>query len=114
MLTQVSSNVYILPFDSHRDRPNLGYIHGEKYSVLVDAGNSPAHLNAMLEAIDEAGLPKPKIALITHWHWDHTFGMHAFSGTTMTHAKTNEILSGLTQWQWTQEAMAERLSTGEE
>ncbi len=114
MLNQVSPNVYILPFDSHRDRPNLGYIHGQKYSVLVDAGNSAAHLNAMLEAIDEAGLPKPEIALITHWHWDHTFGMHAFSGTTMTHAKTNEILEGITQWQWTPEAMAERLKTGEE
>ena len=114
MLNQVSPNVYILPFDSHRDRPNLGYIHGEKYSVLVDAGNSAAHLNAMLDAIDEAGLPKPEVALITHWHWDHTFGMHAFFGTTMTHAKTNEILEGITQWQWTPEAMAERLKTGEE
>ena len=114
MLNQVSPNVYILPFDSYRDRPNLGYIHGQKYSVLVDAGNSAAHLNAMLDAIDEAGLPKPEIALITHWHWDHTFGMHAFSGTTMTHAKTNEILEGITQWQWTPEAMAERLKTGEE
>lgn len=114
MLTQISENVYILPFDSHRDRPNLGYIHGEKFSVLVDAGNSKAHLNTMLEAVEAAGLPKPEIALITHWHWDHTFGMHAFPGTTMTHTKTNETLNNLTRWQWTPEAMAERLKTGEE
>ena len=114
MLTQISPHVYILPFDSQRDRPNLGYIHGEKFSILVDAGNSRAHLNAMLEAVDEAGLPKPEIALITHWHWDHTFGMHAFSGTTMTQTKTNEILSILTKWEWTPEAMDERLKTGEE
>lgn len=114
MLTQISPHVYILPFDSQRDRPNLGYIHGKKFSVLVDAGNSSAHLNVMLEAIDEAGLPKPEVALITHWHWDHTFGMHAFRGTTVTHAKTNEILSGLTKWEWTPEAMDERLKTGEE
>lgn len=114
MLAQISPHVYILPFDSQRDRPNLGYIHGEKFSILVDAGNSKAHLNAMLEAVYAAGLPKPEIALITHWHWDHTFGMHAFPGTTMTHTKTNEILSILTKWEWTPEAMDERLKTGEE
>ena len=114
MLTQISPHVYILPFDSQRDRPNLGYIHGEKFSILVDAGNSRAHLNAMLEAVDEAGLPKPEIALITHWHWDHTFGMHAFPGTTMTHIKTNEILNTITEWEWTPETMAKRLETGEE
>lgn len=114
MLNQISPHVYILPFDSHRDRPNLGYIHGEKFSILVDAGNSKAHLVTMLEAIDAAGLPKPEIALITHWHWDHTFGMHAFPGTTMTHAKTNEILNALTKWEWTPKAMDERLKTGEE
>lgn len=114
MLTQISPHAYILPFDSQRDRPNLGYIQGEKFSILVDAGNSRAHLNAMLEAVDEAGLPKPEIALITHWHWDHTFGMHAFPGTTMTHTKTNEILSALTKWEWTPEAMDQRLKTGEE
>lgn len=114
MLKQVSPRVYILPFDSNRDRPNLGYIHGEKFSVLVDSGNSKNHLNTMLNAIKKAGLPDPKIALITHWHWDHTFGMHAFPGTTITHTKTNEILNNLTQWQWTRETMAERLKTGEE
>lgn len=114
MLTQISPSVYILPFDSHRDRPNLGYIHGEKFSMLVDAGNSKAHLNKMLEAVEAAGLPKPEIALITHWHWDHTFGMHAFPGTTVAHTETNEILSTVSRWQWTPEAMDERLETGEE
>lgn len=114
ILTQVSPHVYILPFDGVRDRPNIGYIHGAKFSILIDAGNSPAHLNAMLAAIDAAGLPKPKIALITHWHWDHTFAMHAFSGTTIAHKKTNEILGELTNWKWTADAMAERLKTGEE
>ena len=114
MLAQISPHVYILPFDSQRDRPNLGYIHGEKFSLLVDTGNSKAHLNTMLKAIKDANLPAPEIALITHWHWDHTFGMHAFSGTTVTHTKTNEILNGLTKWKWTPEAMNERLKTGEE
>lgn len=114
MLTQVSPNVYILPFDSDRDRPNLGYVHGDNFSVLIDAGNSKSHLETMLDAIKTAGLPEPKLALITHWHWDHTFGMHAFSGTTITHTTTNGILKELTAWEWTEAAMAERLKSGAE
>ncbi|AKG74920.1 MBL fold metallo-hydrolase [Salinicoccus halodurans] len=114
MLTQISPHVYILPFDEERDRPNLGYIHGKNYSMLIDAGNSPAHLQKMLQEIEEAGLPAPKIALITHWHWDHTFAMHVFDGLTIAHKNTNDILDTLTRWEWTEEAMAERLRTGEE
>ena len=114
MLSQISPHVHILPFDEERDRPNLGYIHGEDYSMLIDAGNSPAHLEAMLEAVSASDLPAPETVLITHWHWDHTFAMHAFPGLTVAHAKTDSILGTLTEWEWTEEAMAERLRTGEE
>ncbi|WP_411842781.1 MBL fold metallo-hydrolase [Salinicoccus sp. HZC-1] len=114
LLTQISSHVHILPSDAERDRPNLGYIHGQNYSMLIDTGNSQAHLQMMLHEIEKAGFPAPKIALITHWHWDHTFAMHAFDGLTVAHRKTNQILGTLTQWEWTEEAMAERLRTGEE
>ncbi len=114
MLIQISPHVYILPFDEARDRPNIGYIRGENYSMLIDAGNSPAHLATMLQSIEREGLPVPKIALITHWHWDHTFAMHAFEGMTVAHKRTNDILDTLTEWEWTEEAMAERLRTGEE
>ena len=30
--------------------------------------------------------------MITHWHYDHTFGMHAVSGFSIAHEKTNEFL----------------------
>ena len=114
MLSQISPHVYILPFDKERDRPNLGYIHGSNYSMLIDAGNSPAHLKAMLDAVSASDLPAPKTVLITHWHWDHTFAMHAFPGLTVAHQKTDRMLGTLTEWEWTEEAMAERLRTGEE
>ena len=40
--------------------------------------------------------------------------MHAFDGLTVAHRKTDQILGTLTHWEWTEEAMAERLRTGEE
>lgn len=30
--------------------------------------------------------------MITHWHYDHTFGMHAVSGVSLPNEKTNEFL----------------------
>ena len=113
MLTHVSPYVYILPFVIDRDRPNLGYVHCDYFSVLIDAGNSKSHLETMLDAVD-SGSSGTKLALITHWHWDHTFGMHAFSGTMITHTTTNGILKELTAWEWTEAAMAERLKSGAE
>lgn len=29
---------------------------------------------------------------ITHWHWDHTFGIHHFHGLSISNRKTNEFL----------------------
>lgn len=113
-LKKISPNIYILPFDKERDRPNIGYIHGEKYSLLIDTGNSPAHLNDMLNEIKLLDLPKPTVALITHWHWDHTFAMHAFDGITVAERETNQMLKKLETWKWTKEDMQQRLVSGEE
>lgn len=37
-------------------------------------------------------LKKPDFTVITHWHYDHTFGMHAINGISIAHEKTNEFL----------------------
>lgn len=36
--------VYQLPFSQENDRPALGYIRGDRFSLMVDAGNSPEHV----------------------------------------------------------------------
>lgn len=35
---------------------------------------------------------EPDFTVITHWHYDHTFGMHAINGISIAHQKTNEFL----------------------
>ena len=40
MLKKISECIYYLPPDSETDRPVLGYIRGDRYSLMVDAGNS--------------------------------------------------------------------------
>ncbi|WP_246566749.1 MBL fold metallo-hydrolase [Tissierella simiarum] len=44
------------------------------------------------KALEAQKLKKPDFTVITHWHWDHTFGMHHISGSSIAHNKTNEFL----------------------
>ena len=64
-------------------------------------------------ALRELDLRLPDFTVITHWHWDHTFGMHAVSGKTVACHLTNEKLSEVQEWEWTDEAMERRLQSGQ-
>lgn len=92
----------------------LGYIRGERYSFAVDAGNSRRHVEKFYAALDAAELRRPDFTVLTHWHWDHTFGLHAVDGAAIACEATNEMLCRASRWKWSEEAMRERLRTGEE
>jgi len=113
-LVRLSRRIYVLPFTKEADRPNLFYLSGDDFAVAVDAGNSAAHAEEFFTAIREAGLPMPRLTLITHWHWDHTFGIHAVPWHTLASEKTNEKLREAASWVWTREAMDAREQTGED
>ena len=91
-LTKVTDRVWFYPFEKERDRPILGYIKGDNMSIAVDAGHSDAHTKEFYSALEAAGLPLPKITVITHWHWDHTFGMHAVNGICIANDLTDSYL----------------------
>ncbi|MBS1311207.1 MAG: MBL fold metallo-hydrolase [Ruminococcus sp.] len=91
-LTKVTDCVWFYPFEKERDRPILGYIKGDHFSVAVDAGHSEAHTKEFYSALEEAGLPLPNITVLTHWHWDHTFGMNAVNGLCIANCITDSYL----------------------
>lgn len=92
-LIRLTDRVWVFPFEEERDRPNLTYIQGDRWSLAVDAGHSEDHVDAFYEALEDAGLPLPEMTVITHWHWDHTFGMHAVHGLCLANARTNKYLA---------------------
>ena len=114
MLQQLTDRVWTLPHDEASDRPVLTYIEGDQLSVAVDAGASPAHVREFYTAITDKGLTIPEITILTHWHWDHSFGLCATNGFTMASKKTTEKLKEVVQWAWTPEAMEKRLETHED
>ena len=92
MLNKLTERIWVYPFEEERDRPNLTYIRGDRWGLAVDAGHSAEHTLAFYKELEDAGLPLPSLTVLTHWHWDHTFGMHAVHGLTLANERTNRYL----------------------
>jgi len=113
-LKKVSDRIYDLPAEERTDRPILGYIMGDKYSLAVDAGNSSDHVGKFYRELREFNFRLPDFTVITHWHWDHSFGTHVVSGKVVACHLTNEKLAEVQKWEWTDDAMEKRLQSGED
>ncbi|MDD2955025.1 MAG: MBL fold metallo-hydrolase [Oscillospiraceae bacterium] len=113
-MEQIGRRVWYLPEQEATDRPNLGYIRGTRYALMVDAGNSPAHAALFLSGLAERGLPGPDFAAVTHWHWDHTYGLCALPCPVIAGRETAEQLEKMSRWQFDLPSMERRLAAGEE
>ena len=91
-LNRLTERIWVYPYEEERDRPNLSYIQGDRWRLAVDAGHSADHTREFYRALEEAGLPLPELTVLTHWHWDHTFGMHAVHGLCLANERTNRYL----------------------
>ena len=109
---QMTAHVYWLSPDGTTDRPVLGVVTGANGSLVVDAGNSPAHARVLLDHMAAAGLPAPRFLALTHWHWDHWFGAAAFDVPAIAHAATRRILVEQAAWNWSDAALDARVEQG--
>ncbi|MED9822192.1 MAG: MBL fold metallo-hydrolase [Christensenellales bacterium] len=91
-LVKLTDRIAYLPHEPEVDRPMLAYIRGDRRTLAVDAGYSRAHVQAFYRALDEAELPLPDWTVLTHGHYDHTFGMCAIAGVSIAHRLTNRYL----------------------
>ena len=114
MFEKITDHIYIHPAETYTDRPNIGLVAGEKYSLLFDAGNSVYHVNNLKKELCEQGLREPDYVIVSHWHWDHSFGADAWNKTIIAGEKTNEYLKKVSTWTWDDEAMCKRLESGED
>lgn len=111
---QLAQNVWYFPFSEHTDRPNLGYIRGERFALMVDGGNSPAHVAEFLSELEAMGLPEPDFVAVTHWHWDHTYGLCALKCPVIAGRETARALEKMSSWRFDRSSMEGRLRSGEE
>ncbi|HOO31787.1 MAG TPA: MBL fold metallo-hydrolase [Thermotogota bacterium] len=72
---KLTENFYYLEQEDERDRPVLGYFKGQTASVMIDGGTSIRHMNEFLGHLKENHLNYPDYCILTHFHYDHIFGL---------------------------------------
>ncbi|MHA6534771.1 MBL fold metallo-hydrolase [Paenibacillus sp. BAC0078] len=109
---QLSPHILIMHAEHETDRPILAAIMGERRTLLMDAGNSPAHAELFRRELERRGCRQPDILVLTHWHWDHSFGMSAWKVPVIAHEGTAEALAGLSGLDWSEEELQALVRAG--
>ncbi|NKE04225.1 MBL fold metallo-hydrolase [Mesobacillus selenatarsenatis] len=105
---------YMTPV-SETDRPILGIVAGSERTLMIDAGNSEAHANLFMKMVNEKGMDLPSYVVLTHWHWDHIFGLSALGKTiSISSTKTKKEIEKLRPLSWSNEAIDQRVAEGTE
>ncbi|MEU5964661.1 MBL fold metallo-hydrolase [Micromonospora parva] len=78
----LAGRVWLCPGDPDPEAVQAGvaFVADERGSVMIDAGQSPAHAREIRAALTGAGLPQPRWLVYTHHHWDHVWGACAWPG----------------------------------
>ena len=113
-MKKLTNNVYYIPHNAETDRPVIGLVNGSRYSLVIDDGNSPAHAREILTEIENLGVNNAKYLGITHWHWDHVFGIHYINLITICNELTDKKLKWMQKLDWGDKALGERVASGEE
>ncbi|MEK3973077.1 MBL fold metallo-hydrolase [Bacillus sp. FSL M7-0558] len=105
---------YITPV-SLTDRPILGMVVGNKKTLMIDAGNSEDHAKYFIPKTLKQENATPDLVVLTHWHWDHIFGLPALpQSVSIASAKTRKEMEKLVPFSWSDEAIDERVREGTE
>ncbi|WP_215146287.1 MBL fold metallo-hydrolase [Exiguobacterium qingdaonense] len=103
---------YMTPVDL-TDRPILGAVVGDTHTLLIDAGNSVSHASFFLEQMKKHGLRAPAMVALTHWHWDHIFGLPALEGiVSIASEATKQGMEKLMPYAWDDASLDERVAQG--
>lgn len=114
MFNKVTEHIYIRPAEPYTDRPNVGYIRGKNFSLLFESGNSEENVKQLKNELLEQGIPLPDYVAVSHWHWDHSFGLFAWQSEKIAGRKTNEKLLEVSNWKWDDASMEKRILSGED
>ena len=114
MLQKFSDKIY---YTKHRYmllEPAIGYIKGSNFSVMIDTGNSKKQVEEFLKELEEEGLPKPAYAILTHHHWDHSFGAAYIDIPVIATDRAKNHLANMQTWKWDDESLNERCKNNED
>jgi glyoxylase-like metal-dependent hydrolase (beta-lactamase superfamily II) len=94
-MQKLSERVYFMKYDDSNARPSLGLVIGEKQSLMIDAGNSKEQAEEFLKAAKKLGVDNLRYLGITHFHWDHVYGIPYLGLCSISSEKTQKKLKRL-------------------
>lgn len=109
---KLTEHVYYLDSYGITDRPILGAIAGRDSVMAVDGGNSSEHIRLYKAELDKLNIKHPDYMAITHWHWDHVFGIHEADIPTFAHVDTVKEIRRNREYSWSDEEMDKRVEEG--
>jgi len=112
MLTKLNHSIYYLPHNDENERPTLGLVCGDRYSLVIDGGNSAQHAKDFLLEIEKLDIPPVKYMVITHAHWDHFLGMNEFDATVIVNSLTNEKMKAWQEYSFDDRSLQQYLDKG--
>ena len=114
MLNKVTDRVYYMDYVEQGDRAVIGLVIGNDCSLVIDGGNSKEHAEEFLREVSKLDIPKIKYLMLTHWHWDHVFGIKTMNAINIVQRESYEKIEWLKTLKWTDEDIDERVKKGEE
>lgn len=111
-LKQLTDKIYYLPHNPETDRPILSAISGNDQTLIVDAGNSYDHAKLFLNALNQCPVSNYHSVVLTHWHWDHSFGAQGMNLLTIAHEKTKTSLEKIMYYEWSDTELDKRVKSG--
>ncbi len=109
---KISDRIWYWKGDSERGWPNIVAFLGDDKTLVADAGASPEQAGLVKKALEKLGR-KADYLVLTHWHWDHSFGLSAWEGTeTMGQEKTVALLEEQRGYEWNDDALYWRMEQG--
>ena len=94
-MEKLSERIIFMPPDPAYDRPMLGYIKGDRFSIAIDAGSSEEHIRLFYRELGKEQLPLPELTILTHSHWDHSFALAYINGLSLANEKTCSHLQAI-------------------
>lgn len=114
-LKQHSDRFWYMDPVAETDRPILGAVVGDTHTLMIDAGNSEAHTQLFLDALTKQEIKRPTLVALTHWHWDHIFGLSALTDTVSIASTATKVgMEQLLPYAWDDASLAERVKDGRE
>jgi glyoxylase-like metal-dependent hydrolase (beta-lactamase superfamily II) len=113
-LQRLTEHVYYSIPDGRTDRPTLALVRGKRHTLLYDIGASVAHTGYVLQQAESLGIPAPDLAVLSHWHWDHWFGIDALQIPIIAQRETVRQMAIQAAYDWSDQALDQRVADGRE